>query len=60
LISRIQITEEQAAGQIANSNFLKRVATVSDTARAAVLVASDNARMLTGTVVNATAGAALD
>lgn len=30
------------------------------TANAAVLVASDRARMFTGTVVNATAGAALD
>jgi NAD(P)-dependent dehydrogenase (short-subunit alcohol dehydrogenase family) len=60
LIGRMNITEEQAVAQIAESNFLKRLATVSDTARAAVLVASDNARMLTGTVVNATAGAALD
>jgi hypothetical protein len=31
---------------------------VCDTANAGVLVASDRARMLTGTVVNATAGAA--
>jgi NAD(P)-dependent dehydrogenase (short-subunit alcohol dehydrogenase family) len=57
---RLQITQEQANEQIANSNFLKRVATVSDTARAAVLAASDNACMMTGTVLNATAGAALD
>ena len=60
LIGRMNITEEQAVAQIAESNFLKRLATVADTARAAVLVASDNARMMTGTVVNATAGAALD
>jgi NAD(P)-dependent dehydrogenase (short-subunit alcohol dehydrogenase family) len=60
LIGRMNITEEQATAQIANSNFLKRLAGVSDTARAAVLVASDNARMMTGTVVNATAAAALD
>ncbi len=57
---RLQITPEQAVGQIAESNFLKRLAGVADTARVAVLVASDSARMLTGTVVNATAGAALD
>jgi NAD(P)-dependent dehydrogenase (short-subunit alcohol dehydrogenase family) len=60
LIGRMNITKDQAIAQIANSNFLKRLAGVSDTARAAVLVASDNARMMTGTVVNATAGAALD
>ncbi|HEX5502026.1 MAG TPA: SDR family oxidoreductase [Thermomicrobiales bacterium] len=57
---RMNITQEQAIAQIADSNFLKRLAGVRDTARAAVLVASDNARMMTGTVVNATAGAALD
>ena len=52
------VTKDQAIAQIANSNFLKTTATVSDTANAAVLIASDRARMLTGTVVNATAGAA--
>jgi hypothetical protein len=46
--------------QIAQLNFLKVPATVADTANAAVLIASNRARMLTGTVVNATAGAALD
>ena len=35
-------------------------AAVSDTAKAAVLLASDRARFLTGTVANFTAGAALD
>jgi NAD(P)-dependent dehydrogenase (short-subunit alcohol dehydrogenase family) len=60
LAATINITKDQAIAQIADSNFLKRLAGVSDTARAAVLVASDNARMMTGTVVNATAGAALD
>jgi NAD(P)-dependent dehydrogenase (short-subunit alcohol dehydrogenase family) len=60
LTTRLHITQEQATEQIANSNFLKRVATVCDTARAAVLAASDNAGMMTGTVLNATAGAALD
>ena len=54
------ITKDEAMAQIAQSTFLKLSATVTDTANAAVLVASDRARMLTGTVVNATAGAALD
>ena len=57
---RMNITKEQAIGQIALSNFLKVPATVQDTANAAVLIASDRARMMTATVVNASAGAALD
>jgi len=60
LASQLHITTDQAMAQIAQSNFLKVAATVQDTANAAVLVASDRARMMTGTVLNATAGAALD
>lgn len=60
LVGQFNITKDQAMAQIAQSNFLKVPATVQDTANAAVLVASDRARMMTGTVVNATAGAALD
>ncbi len=60
LAGQLNITKDQAMTQIAQSNFLKISATVQDTANAAVLIASDRARMLTGTVVNATAGAALD
>jgi hypothetical protein len=58
--SRMNISKEQAIGQVALSNFLKVPATVQDTANAAVLIASDRARMMTATVVNASAGAALD
>jgi NAD(P)-dependent dehydrogenase (short-subunit alcohol dehydrogenase family) len=57
---QLNITKDQAMAQISQSTFLKVPATVQDTANAAVLLASDHARMLTGTVVNATAGAALD
>jgi len=60
LSSQLNITKARAIEQIAQLNFLKVPATVQDTANAAVLVASDRGRMLTGTVVNATAGAALD
>jgi NAD(P)-dependent dehydrogenase (short-subunit alcohol dehydrogenase family) len=60
LARQLNITKDQAMAQVAQSNFLKIPATVADTANAAVLIASDRARMLTGTVVNATAGAALD
>jgi len=58
--SQLNITKDQAMAQIAQQNFLKAPATVQDTANAAVLIASDRARMMTGTVVNATTGAALD
>jgi 3-oxoacyl-[acyl-carrier protein] reductase len=57
---QLHITKEQVLEKIAQANFLKVAATVQDTANAAVLIASDRARMLTGTVVNASAGAALD
>lgn len=60
LARQLNITKEQAIAHIAQSTFLKVPATVQDTANAAVLIASDRARMLTGTVVNATGGAALD
>jgi 3-oxoacyl-[acyl-carrier protein] reductase len=60
IADQMKITKEQAAAQIAQLNFLKVPATVQDTANAVMLVASKRARMLTGTVVNATAGAALD
>jgi len=60
LAGQLNITKDQAMTQIAQSNFLRVPATVQDTANAAVLIASERARMLTGTVVNATAGAALD
>lgn len=60
LTGAMNITMDQALAQIENSNFLKRTAGVLDTARAAVFLVSDNARMMTATVLNATAGAALD
>lgn len=60
LAGQLNITKEQAIAHIAQSSLLKKPATVQDTANAAVLIASDRGRMLTGTVVNATAGAALD
>jgi len=56
----LNITKDQAIARLAQSSFLKIPATVLDTANAAVMVASSRSRMLTGTVVNATAGAALD
>jgi hypothetical protein len=51
---------DQVIAGIGNLNFKKVPATVSDTAKLAALLASDRVRMLTGTVVNSTAGSALD
>ena len=55
-----KIPEEQWFGMLANMNFLKTPMKVADTAKAAALIASDRFRLLTGTVVNSTAGAAMD
>jgi hypothetical protein len=57
---RMNVTKEQMIERLASLNFLKVPANTSDTARAAAFLASDRARMMTGTVVNSTAGAALD
>jgi NAD(P)-dependent dehydrogenase (short-subunit alcohol dehydrogenase family) len=54
------IPMDRARAQFADSTFLKTAAGVSDTAKSAVLLASDSARMWTATVVNQTAGAAPD
>jgi len=60
LANKLNITRGQAIANIANANLLKTPASVSDTAKTAVLLASDHVRLLTGTVVNATAGASAD
>jgi len=53
-------TDEQIAARLASQNFLKTPMMMADTAKAAVLVASDRFRMLTGTRVNTSAGAGMD
>ena len=60
LVSRMSVTKEQMMAQMANLNLLKIPASVVDTAKAAAFLASDRARMMTGTVVNSSAGAAAD
>jgi NAD(P)-dependent dehydrogenase (short-subunit alcohol dehydrogenase family) len=54
------VPEEQWSAGLANMNWLKSPMRVADTAKAAALIASDRFRPLTGTVVNSSAGAALD
>ena len=41
-------------------SLLKRLSTIEDTARLAAFLASDGARALTGTIVNASSGSVLD
>jgi 3-oxoacyl-[acyl-carrier protein] reductase len=53
-------TREQALGTLAESTFLKVSPLTQDTANGAALLASDRARMMTGTVHNATAGVCPD
>jgi 3-oxoacyl-[acyl-carrier protein] reductase len=60
LADAMNVTKAQMIARMAGANFLKVPASVSDTAKAAVLIASDGGRLITGTVVNSTAGAALD
>jgi enoyl-[acyl-carrier-protein] reductase (NADH) len=60
LASRMNLSKDEMIARMASLNFLKVPATVQDTANAAVLLASDLGRMMTGTVVNCTAGAAAD
>jgi 3-oxoacyl-[acyl-carrier protein] reductase len=60
LAGRMNVSRDQMVARMASLNFLKRAASVHDTATVAAILASDRVRMMTGTVVNATAGAAAD
>jgi len=60
LAAKMNVPKDQMLAGMANLNFLKRPASTADTAKAAAFLASDRARMMTGTVVNSTAGAAAD
>lgn len=57
---RLRITRKDSIARLAGANFLHTLPRVDDTARVITFVASDRARMLTGTVVNSSAGAAPD
>jgi 3-oxoacyl-[acyl-carrier protein] reductase len=60
LAAKTAATRDQMIARVASLNFLKVPASIVDTAKSAAFLASDRARMLTGTVLNATAGATLD
>jgi len=54
------ITPDQAMDALAQNTMLKTSPHTTDTAKAAAYLASDRARMLTGTVLNSSAGAVWD
>ncbi len=54
------VTPDQAMARLAEGTMLKDLPHTADTARAAAFLASDRARMMTGTVLNASAGAVTD
>ena len=56
----VPASHEQFAATLAQGTMLQASPTTTDTARAAVLLASDSARMMTGTVQNSSAGVVWD
>ena len=56
----MNITPEEAMARLAQATMLKVLPQTDDTGRAAAFLASDRARMMTGTVLNASAGAVTD
>jgi NAD(P)-dependent dehydrogenase (short-subunit alcohol dehydrogenase family) len=60
IATMMNITSDQANASLAESTLLKRSPRTADTARAAAFLASDRACMMTGTVLNASAGVVLD
>lgn len=60
IAAAMNITADQVRGFLADGTMLKVSPRTEDTANGAVLLASDRARMMTGTVHNATAGVCPD
>jgi 3-oxoacyl-[acyl-carrier protein] reductase len=60
IAATMNITHDQAIAALADSTLLKVSPATTDTAAAAAFLASDRARMMTGTVLNASAGVVSD
>jgi 3-oxoacyl-[acyl-carrier protein] reductase len=60
IAKRMNITSDQATASLAEGTMLKVSPRTSDTARAAAFLASDRACMMTGTILNSSAGAVMD
>ena len=60
IAAMMNITTDQANASLAESTLLKVSPRTTDTARAAAFLASDRARMMTGTILNSSAGVVPD
>ena len=60
MVGMMNISKDQAIAALANLTLLKVSRSASDTAKAAAFLASDRARMMTGTVLNSSGGAVAD
>jgi 3-oxoacyl-[acyl-carrier protein] reductase len=57
---RLSVSKAQVVSLFEQGSLLGRLPTVADTARLAAFLASDGARTLTGALVNASSGSAID
>ena len=60
MTAAMNVPREQVFKTLADMTLLKVSPTMADMAKTAVFAASDNARMMTGTVLNSSAGAVID
>jgi NAD(P)-dependent dehydrogenase (short-subunit alcohol dehydrogenase family) len=58
--AEVGISEAQVVSRFEQATLLKRLPTVTDTARLAAFLASDSARTITGDIVNASSGSVID
>jgi enoyl-[acyl-carrier-protein] reductase (NADH) len=57
---RLSLPKQQLVGRLEQATLLNRLPTTADTARLAAFLASDGAQAITGAIVNASSGSAID
>lgn len=60
VVNTMGVSREQVISQFEQATLLRRLSTAADTARVAAFLASDGARTITGTMVNASSGRIID
>jgi len=60
IVNTMGVSKEQVMSQFEQATLLRRLSTAADTARVAAFLASDGARTITGTLVNASSGRIID
>jgi 3-oxoacyl-[acyl-carrier protein] reductase len=60
VVNTLGVSKAQVVSRFEQATLLKSLPTAADTARVAAFLASDGARTITGTIVNATSGSILD